>query len=70
MPLSTLVTEVTIHRPNSVTRMQNVPVHIEARRGIYTDVEFVAASEQVAINVRLSGAERIALIEMLGGEVK
>jgi hypothetical protein len=61
---TTLVTELTIHRPTGVTRVRDVPVRVEQRRS-YTDLELTLPT--LAVTIRLSGAERIALIEALGG---
>ena len=64
---TTLVTQVTIHRIDGVTRMRDVPTDI-TRRGRHTDIEFTHLRDEVGVTVRLTEAERIALIEGLGGK--
>lgn len=67
MTTTTLVTSVTINTRDGVTHMNDVPLAVE--RGHRTiAVHLTARHEGQAVTIRLSGAERIALIEALGGK--
>ena len=62
---STLVTKVTLHTSHaSQTFIDDVPTRVVPRDRFY-DIEFTGRDR--AVTVRLNGAERIALIELLGG---
>jgi hypothetical protein len=62
----TLATEVVVQRSDGSVRMRDIPVVITTSRG-YTDL--CIDRPTLHIGLRLSGAERIALIEALGGHV-
>jgi hypothetical protein len=66
LPNTTLVTELTVHRPTGTHRHPDVPARIE-QRGVYVDIEFTLPT--LGVTVRLNRAERISLIEALGGHV-
>lgn len=60
---TSLVTMVTLHTSKaSQTYIKDCPVHIE-KRGDFYDLEFTGNDR--AVTVRLNGAERIAMKEML-----
>lgn len=63
---TTLVTELLVSRPTDSVRLRDVPLRIESRRG-YTDLELTVPT--LGVTIRLNGAERVALIEALGGKV-
>jgi hypothetical protein len=63
---TTLVTELMVVRPTGTVRVRDVPLKVEPRRQ-YIDLDFTMPT--LGVTIRLNGAERIALIEALGGHV-
>jgi hypothetical protein len=63
---TTLVTELMVARATGTVRIRDIPLKVEQRRGYY-DLDFTVPT--LGVTIRLSGAERIALIEALGGHV-
>ena len=65
--VSTLASEVAIERPISTHRFQDVLVEVDQTIGNGAVIQI--ARPTMTITIDLSGAERIALIEALGGHV-
>jgi hypothetical protein len=63
---TTLVTSLTVHQPSEVVHRNDVPTRVEQTSAKYTDIEFT--TRDLGVTVRLTGGERIALIEALGGK--
>ena len=62
---TTLVTSVTVRAPKQVWHRNDVPVRVEGTVRNMTVVEFT--TNDLAVDLRLTNGERIALIEALGG---
>jgi hypothetical protein len=62
----TLVTSVTVATRTETKVLDDVPAVIN-KDGFYTRLSFVRSDEKTAVVIRLTGAERVALIEALGG---
>ena len=66
-PNRTLVTEVTIRRTRSVERLHDCVTTVEDLRRTGRS-RITIESPDIDISIDLTGAERIALIEALGGK--
>ena len=62
---TTLATQVVSHRPTGVTRLHDVPVVVEQSRG--KTFVTLGSTKDYGVTVILTEAERIALVEALGG---